>query len=194
MKFFLASSNSHKAKEFDDLYSDSVVEIESISEKIHVEETGTTFNQNALLKAQAYYDKFKRPIMSDDSGLVVDALPNELGIYSARFGGEGYDDEGRARLLLKKMEGVPDSKRSAYFLCVLCFYINPQEIFFFEGRVNGKIALDYIGEEGFGYDPVFIPDLGPEDKTLAQLPNWKLIHSHRAVAVSKSIQFFQSIS
>ena len=125
--------------------------------------------------------------MADDSGLNVEALPDELGIRSARFGGEGLNQEQRNELLLSKMEGVSD--RRASFHCVLCFYTGPEEIYFFEGVLKGSISHSPLGQKGFGYDPLFIPE-GLES-TLAQDNVWKDKHSHRSKACQKAMEFFK---
>ena len=189
-EFILASSNQHKSEELSSLLSPAEIQVRPAGEKLEVTEDGESFSENALKKAEAYYQKEKKPVLADDSGLVVEALPDELGIYSARFGGEGLTDRERAELLLKRMEG--EESRTAYFVCVLCFYLNPEEIFFFEGRLNGQIAYEYIGEGGFGYDPVFLPEGVGERKTVAQVPEWKAQNSHRAQACKLATRFFQS--
>lgn len=192
MKFILASSNTHKAQEFDELFRQSVVEVELAPAKLEVEESGTSFNENAFLKAHAYYKKFNRPVLADDSGLIVEALPDQLGIYSARFGGEGLSNQERALLLLEKMQGIEN--RSAYFHCTLCFILSNDEIYFFEGRLAGEIGKEYRGETGFGYDPVFIPsdvaDQQQKNLTLAELPEWKRLNSHRAQAAKFAMNFW----
>ena len=189
MEFILASSNAHKAQEFSLLFNDSSIDVLAADEKLEVVEDGSTFNENAYLKAQAYFKKFKRPIMSDDSGLVVEALTGELGIHSARFGGKRLLDRERAELLLQRMEGKSD--RRAYFHCSLCFYLSDDEIYFFEGRLAGEISLEYLGDAGFGYDPVFIPEeLKGEGLTLAQAPEWKEKNSHRAQACRFATNFW----
>jgi XTP/dITP diphosphohydrolase len=156
--------------------------------KLEVIEDGISFYENALLKAQAYYQREKSPVLSDDSGLVVEALPDQLGVQTARFGGEGLTDKERYELLLEKLR--PEENRSAYFICVLCFYISPQEIFYFEGRAQGSIALEVSGEGGFGYDPVFLPAKHPAQKSFADDPEFKKAHSHRAEACRQAIKFF----
>lgn len=189
MDLILATGNSHKAEEFAELFDKNILEISAAPEKLEVEENGSTYNENAFLKAKAYYDKFQKPVLADDSGLNVQSLPNELGIMSARFGGDGLDDKGRALLLLEKLKG--EENRSAYFTCVLCFYLNPQEIFFFEGRLQGFIGHEYKGDHGFGYDPVF-HGLGPhEDKTVSEIPKWKYENSHRSKASVSAMKFFK---
>lgn len=188
MELILASSNAHKAEEFAELFDPKLITVKAAPEKIEVVEDGATYFENALLKARAYYDKFKVPVIADDSGLNVAALPNELGLHSARFGGPGLSDRDRAELLLKRMDGISD--RQAYFSCVLCVYFGEKEIFYFEGRMNGSIGYSYRGSTGFGYDPVFIPsDKAEEGLTVAELHEWKQKNSHRAVAVGFAQRF-----
>lgn len=188
MELLLASGNAHKAEEFSELFDPKILVVKAAPEKIDVVEDGSTYFENALLKAKAYYDKFKVPVIADDSGLNVQSLPNELGLHSARFGGPGLTDRERAELLLKKMDGV--SAREAYFSCVLCVYFSEKEIFYFEGRLNGSIGYSYRGSTGFGYDPVFIPaDKAEEGLTVAELHEWKQKNSHRAVASAMLSKF-----
>ena len=186
--FILASGNAHKALEFSELFDPKIIAIKPASKKIEVVEDGTSYFENALLKAKAYFLEFNVPVLADDSGLTVDALSEELGIHSARFGGDGLTDKDRAHLLLKKMDGI--TSREAYFTCVLCIYLNEKEIFYFEGRMSGKIAYSYRGEGGFGYDPVFIPLEGGGELTVSELLEWKNKNSHRAIATSLAQKFF----
>ncbi|MFA6236981.1 MAG: non-canonical purine NTP pyrophosphatase [Bacteriovorax sp.] len=190
MELILASSNLHKAEEFSELFDPKIITIKAAPHKIEVEENGLSYFENALLKAQAYYNKFKVPVIADDSGLNVSALPDELGIASARFGGTGLKDKDRALLLLDKMAGK--NEREASFTCVLCCYLNEKEIFYFEGRLYGTIGYTYRGDGGFGYDPVFIPTEGEGDLTVAELTEWKSKFSHRALAVGFAQKFFSS--
>jgi XTP/dITP diphosphohydrolase len=190
INLLLASSNSHKVEEFSELFNKEVVAVELPSEKLEVEETGKSFHQNALLKAEAYYKRYKQPVISDDSGLCVEALPNELGIYSARFGEKDFNDKDRALHLLDKLKELPKDKKTAYFCCILCCYISPDEIFYFEGRIEGSIGEEYRGEHGFGYDPIFIPAMNSEH-TMAEIPEWKQKNSHRALACQFAERFFQ---
>ncbi len=191
MIFTLASGNAHKAKEFAGLFPSEVLEVTVAPRKIEVVEDGLTFRENALKKAKAYFDELAVPVMSDDSGLVVSALPNELGIHTARFGGEGLSATERNDHLLKRLADLGEPERDAYFICVLCFYLSPQEFFFFEGRLNGKISTVQLGSEGFGYDPIFLPNKAPEGRSLAEIPDWKEQNSHRALACKAAIKFFQ---
>ncbi len=189
MKFFIATTNNHKKQELAKYFEGTKLSLELAPRKLEVVEDGTSYAENAFKKAKAYYDQFKMPVISDDSGLNVNALPNELGLFSARFGGEGLNDRARAELLLQKMYGVSD--RSAYFECVLCFYLNPAEIFFFEGRLRGVITGEYVGETGFGYDPVFRGEGQREGQTLSTDEAYKDLNSHRACASGHAKKFFQ---
>lgn len=188
IELILASGNAHKAEEFSELFDAKIISVKAASKKLEVVEDGLSYFENARLKAQAYYKEFKIPVLADDSGLNVLALPDELGIYSARFGGEGLADKDRAQLLLKKMDGV--TNREAFFTCVLCVFLNEKEIFYFEGRMSGHVGYAYRGTEGFGYDPVFIPLDGGGELTVSELGEWKNKNSHRAMATSLAQKFF----
>jgi len=191
LEFLFASSNAHKMHDFQQAFKDSPLRLKLADVSLDIEESGKSFEENALIKAQAYYQKFKKPCMADDSGLVVEKLPEDLGIYSARFGGADLTYLKRMQLLLEKMQNYTlVSERSAFFVCVLCFYLSPQEIFFFEGRLQGSIAFKPEGEFGFGYDPLFVPKDYAQGLTLAQIPDWKNQYSHRAKASKEALQFF----
>jgi XTP/dITP diphosphohydrolase len=192
LELLLASGNQHKADEFATLLDSSIFSIGAAPEKIEVREDGADYYKNALLKAEGYYKHFKTPLFSDDSGLTINALPGQLGVHSARFGGEGLTDRERAELVLDKLKQEKTSDRKAYFSAVLCFYLNPREIFYFEGRVDGIIAPQLQGDDGFGYDPIFIPTKGNGDFSFAEKPEWKATHSHRAVAAKAANCFFAS--
>lgn len=189
--FFLASGNGHKAEEFNVLFEGTPILLKPSPEKVEVEEDGNTYSENALKKAKGYFEKLGHPVMSDDSGLEVMALPGELGIHTARYGGEGLTASERNELLLKNLSSVDEEHRTAYFVCILCFYISEEEVYFFEGRLKGKIALSQQGKDGFGYDPVFIPEGIDGNKSLAELPEWKENNSHRAIAVQNAAKFFK---
>lgn len=188
-EFLLASGNSHKAEEFGKLFDSSLIQVKSSPEKIEVVEDGESFQENAFKKAEAYFKKYNTPIISDDSGLVVESLPEELGIHSARFGGDGLNDRQRVELLLEKLNGVEN--RKAYFVCVLCFYLAPGEVYFFEGRSHGNISLGIQGENGFGYDPVFIPENHDGKTSFAEDLEWKMANSHRSKACQMAGSFFK---
>ena len=185
MKFVLATHNPGKLKEMGDILARFGVEVVSPKDlgiTVDVEETGTTFAENAMLKAKAICAAAKLPAIADDSGLCVDALNGGPGVYSARYGGEGLDDKGRYMLLLNSMRGQPT--RAAHFACAIaCVFPNGDELTA-EGRCDGTIAFAPIGEGGFGYDPVFfVPEL---KKTFGQLTAEEksaISHRGRALAV-----------
>ena len=147
---------------------------------VDVEETGTTFEENSRLKAEAVMKESGMPAIADDSGLCVDALNGAPGVYSARYGGEGLDDVGRYRLLLENMKG--QMPRTAKFVSVITCCFPNGDVISARGECPGTIAFAPMGEGGFGYDPVFfIPGL---KKTFAQLtPEEKNAISHRGKAL-----------
>ncbi len=189
INLIFASGNEHKKREFTKLLSPNKFSLKSAPYKIPVSENGQTFFENAQKKAEAYYTTFHHPTLSDDSGLVVDALNNELGIQTARFAGPELNDRQRAEKLLEKM--IDKKNKHAYFVCVLCIYLGQNESFFFEGRMHGQISCTYLGNGGFGYDPVFIPSKHEGNQTLAEIPEWKQRYSHRAYACKEAEDFFE---
>ncbi len=155
MKIIAATKNKNKIKEFAEILKGfEIISQEEAGVDIDVEETGTTFEENSLLKAMAIYKATGIPAIADDSGLEVDALNGEPGIYSARYGGEGLDDKGRVQLLLKNMQNVPDEKRTARFVCAIT-YVDADGTITAKGTCEGRITHAPAGENGFGYDPVF---------------------------------------
>ena len=183
MKLVLASRNQKKMKERNDILSGMGVEVclqADVGIDIDVEETGTTFEENSRLKAQAVMEASGLPAIADDSGLCVDALNGAPGVYSARYGGEGLDDAGRYRMLLANMpKGQP---RTAKFVSVITCCFPNGNVLTARGECPGTIAFAPMGEGGFGYDPVFfLPKL---KKTFAQLTaEEKNAISHRGRAL-----------
>ena len=183
-KFVLASHNPGKIKEMSEIlgrFGIQVVSPKELGITVDVEETGTTFAENAMLKAKAICEAAKLPAIADDSGLCVDALNGGPGVYSARYGGEGLDDKGRYMLLLNTMRG--QTTRAAHFTCsIACAFPNGDTLTA-EGECHGTIAFAPMGEGGFGYDPVFfIPEL---KKTFGQLTaEEKSTRSHRGRALA----------
>ena len=182
MKLVLASKNKKKLVEMNAILSQLGIEVCSEAEAgvdIDVEETGTTFEENSLLKARAVMEASGLPAIADDSGLCVDALNGAPGVYSARYGGEGLDDVGRYRLLLENMRGMP---RAAKFVSVITCCFPNGDVLTSRGECPGTIAFAPQGEGGFGYDPVFfIPSM---KKTFAQLTaEEKNAISHRGKAL-----------
>ena len=187
MKVVLASKNKHKLVEISKITEKFGFELVLQSElgvDIDVEETGTTFEENSLLKARAVMEATGLPALADDSGIAVDALNGEPGIYSARYGfDESLDDWGRLELLLKNTEHVPDGQRQAQFVCVISFITPDGKVIQARGEIHGELTREPAGENGFGYDPIFYyPPLG---KTTAELsPEEKNKVSHRANALN----------
>ena len=185
MRFVLATHNPGKLREMGGILKDLGVEVVSpaaLGIPVDVEETGTTFLENALLKAKAICRAANLPAIADDSGLCVDALNGAPGVYSARYGGEGLDDRGRCMLLLKSMRGA--TTRAAHFSCaVACVFPNGDTLTA-EGRCDGSIAYAPLGDGGFGYDPVFLlPGTG---KTFGQrAQEEKSAISHRGKALKE---------
>ena len=183
MKFVLATQNPKKRDEMAAILSDLGVEIvteEDLGIHVEVEETGETFGQNAALKAKTVMEATGMPAIGDDSGLCVDALNGAPGIYSARYGGEGLSDADRCALLLDSLHGKTD--RRAHFETAIVAAFPNGEWIAARGRCDGTIAFAPMGENGFGYDPLFfITDLR---KTFAQLtPQEKAAISHRGNAL-----------
>ena len=190
MNFILASSNGHKAEELNELLAAGMLSISSSPEKYDVVEDGNTFQENAYKKAKAYFDKLGKPTVADDSGLVIPNRTDILGVQSARYAPDLPEYKNKINYLLEDIKDLKDDQRSAYFACYLCFYISPDEVYYFEGRVHGTIGHSPQGEEGFGYDPIFYPD-GTSGKSMAQVMEWKMKNSHRAKACKSAVSFFK---
>ncbi|MCI8715454.1 MAG: RdgB/HAM1 family non-canonical purine NTP pyrophosphatase [Oscillospiraceae bacterium] len=183
MKFVLASQNKHKLTEMQSILSAHGVEVVLQSDMglhVDVEETGETFAENAMLKAQAVMKASGLPAIADDSGVCVDALNGAPGVYSARYGGPELDDAGRYRLLLSNMQGA--KTRAAHFTSAIACVFPNGDTLEAQGICPGTIAFAPQGDGGFGYDPVFfLPELR---KTYAQLtPEEKAAVSHRGKAL-----------
>lgn len=185
MKVILASNNQHKLAEIKKILEPLGYELVSQREagiNIEVEETGTTFEENAALKAEAIYKAAKTPVISDDSGLEVDYLNGAPGVYSHRFAGPDATDEDRCRKLLSELEGVSEEKRTARFVCVICYIDKDGKKSIVRGTCEGTIGTEARGCNGFGYDPVFMY----RGSSFAEIPSEeKNKVSHRADALRK---------
>ena len=184
MKFVLASKNPKKLVELGEILSSQGIEVAGeadVGVDVEVEETGTTFYENACLKARAVMEATGLPAVADDSGLCVDALNGAPGVYSARYGGPGLDDPGRCALLLQNMRGMLD-RRCKFVSVVVCCFPNG-DLVSGQGECAGTLAYAPRGDNGFGYDPIFfVPGL---KKTFAQLtPEEKNAISHRGNALA----------
>ncbi|MCM1544751.1 MAG: XTP/dITP diphosphatase [Ruminococcus sp.] len=160
MKFIIATHNKKKCAEMQRILAPLGIEVLTAEmagiELTDVEETGTTFEENALLKAKSGCEEANMPCIADDSGLCVDALGGEPGVYSARYAGEHGNDEANIIKLLDNMKNVPDEERTARFVSSICVCFPDGRTLSIEGKCEGKIGYEKIGDGGFGYDPVFM--------------------------------------
>lgn len=206
---FFASNNYHKFKEIELFFLKHGLQIFFPPKPLEISENGKSYEVNALLKAKAYHHLLQAPVISDDSGLEVESLPLELGVETANYGdtlekklsnNEKLDKLLQSLLNFKKLE-----ERRAKFISYLCLYKSDLEFYFFKGELKGFISFQKSGVEGFGFDPIFIPEnLMPSnwenyDKeiintfSLAANIEWKLNHSHRAKALKKACQFISRV-
>ncbi|MBN1499441.1 MAG: RdgB/HAM1 family non-canonical purine NTP pyrophosphatase [Spirochaetes bacterium] len=194
MDIIIATANSHKVFEiqkkftsFSDIKFMPMSIIENLPE---IEETGSTFSENALIKAEAIAALTDSYVLSDDSGLEIDALNGEPGIFSARYGNLDTDEQ-RYNLVLSKMKDIPEDRRTARFICSIAFIEPDGTIYTTEGRCEGYIALQPSGSNGFGYDPVFfVPEFSC---TMAEINiEEKNRISHRAKALENFYQYINS--
>ena len=181
MKFVIATHNRHKLQELQRILSP--LGIDAVTADLsEVEETGTTFSENAYLKAKAACEETGLPAVADDSGLEVDALDGRPGVYSARYAGEGATDAQRIEKLLGELAEVPAEKRGARFVSAICCVFPNGDTLRAEGHCPGSISFAPAGEDGFGYDPVFLCG----EKTFAQMTAAeKDSVSHRGKALEK---------
>ena len=190
MRIIAATQNAHKLEEIYAIIKDFDMELVSKKEAgfdVDVEENGTTCEENSFIKANAICKLSGEPAIADDTGLFVDAADGEPGVNSARYSGVHGDDAANRAKLLKRLEGVPFEKRTAYFACVITLVYPDGRKIVARGECHGHIALEEKGERGFGYDSIFIP-LG-SDKTFAELSaEYKNSISHRANALKKLSQ------
>lgn len=182
-RVIIASNNNHKIQEIKGIigeFFDEILSLRDAGIKVEVEENGKTFEENAFIKAKAIFDLTGDAVLADDSGLEVFALNGEPGVYSARYSGEHGDDIKNNQKLLKELEGVND--RRARFVCSMVLLTPEGKRINATGYIEGIIGYEEKGNNGFGYDPLFIiPDMG---KTFAELePNEKNSISHRSRAL-----------
>lgn len=184
---YSATQNQHKLKEINALL-DGVVEVSSIyafNLTEELPETGDTLTDNALQKARYIYNRFNVSCFADDTGLEIEALNGQPGVYSARFAGDAKDPEANMQKVLTMMNGV--SNRKACFKTVIALILDGKE-YLFEGQIDGVILESRAGDEGFGYDPIFLPN--GYAQSFAQMPlSLKNQISHRALAVKKMVDF-----
>lgn len=191
MKLVAATNNEGKVKEIRAIFGALGFEVVSQKEMgidLDVEETGTTFEENALLKARAAAQIAKIPALADDSGLCVDALDGAPGVYSARYAGEGATDAMLVEKLLKNMAEVPEEKRGAQFVSVVAFVTPDGREFTARGSADGMITFTPAGEGGFGYDPVFYSnELGKTYAEMSAEEKNSISHRYRALMGLKDV-------
>lgn len=185
-RILIATKNKGKIADFTMLFSSYNIQVMSLydleDEVEDIEETGKTFEENAALKAETIAEKLGMLVLADDSGLIVDSLGGAPGIYSARYAGDYANDQNNNALLLKNMINIPEADRTARFICVLAVATPGKETLFYTGYCKGSIATEAKGENGFGYDPLFIPRGYTE--TMAELEQAeKNAMSHRSEAL-----------
>ena len=188
MKVVLASKNPHKLVEISRITEQFGVELVLQSElgvDIDVEENGTTFEENSFIKAEAVMKATGLPALADDSGIAVDALNGEPGIYSARYGfDDSLDDWGRLWLLLKNTEHVPDGERQAQFICVITMVTPEGQVIQARGEIHGELLRAPVGENGFGYDPIFFyPPMGLSTAEMSSEEKNQVSHRANALKV-----------
>ncbi len=192
-KIVIATKNKGKIRELKSLFENTSIKIRGLDEFENikeVEETGQTFAENAKLKAEGYAKQSNSWALADDSGLEIEALNNEPGVYSARYAGEDSSDTENLNKVLSKLDKASKKSRKARFVCVMAVSNEQGKTqFIAEGICSGRIVEKPAGYNGFGYDPIFIPD--NFDQTFGQLSeDIKQKISHRAKALEKILQFF----
>lgn len=186
-RMIFATNNQGKMKEVKEILSDLDVEVISLKEAgifIDIIEDGTTFEENAIIKARAIHELKKGLILADDSGLEVDYLNKEPGVYSARYMGEDTSYKIKNQNIIDRLKGVPDEKRTARFVCAIAAVLPDGEVITTSGSIEGQIGYKESGENGFGYDPIFyLPEYSCSTADLSMELKNKL--SHRGIALNK---------
>ena len=187
----LATNNKSKVKEISEMMSGSDITFESLADagiNVEVEETGTTFEENALLKAREICKLSGKPTISDDSGLEIDHLNKEPGIYSARYMGEDTSYHIKNAKLIERLEGVPDEERTARFVCAIAAAFPDGNIRTVREAMEGRIGYEERGENGFGYDPIFyLPEYGCTSAELSMEEKNKISHRGKALRAIKDV-------
>lgn len=190
----IATRNVYKFNEISEYLQDldyNLMSLNDFDSILEIEENGNSFMENAIKKAEEVYGSLKLMTLADDSGIEVDALNSEPGIYSARYAGVNATDEQNNTLLLKNLENIDDEKRTAQYVCVLAL-IDEGDSKTFSAVCKGKIIRELRGTNGFGYDPIFIP-VG-YDKTFGELdPSVKMKISHRALTLMQLRKYLMSL-
>ncbi len=188
----LASNNIKKLEEISKKLSEFGIKVipqnDAVGD-IEVEETGTTFKENAILKAEAIYKIVKKPVLADDSGLEVDYLNGKPGVYSNRFAGPTATDDDRINLIINSLKNAKDDERTARFVCSICYIDKKGEKHIFENYCEGIIAKEKHGDNGFGYDPIFMVG----DISFAEMAKeTKNKISHRGKAIDDFVSYIRN--
>lgn len=190
-KIIFATGNAGKMKEIRNILSDLPVQVLSMKEvgiQTDIVEDGKTFAENAVIKARAIMQLTGEVVLADDSGLEIDYLNKEPGIYSARYMGEDTSYRIKNANLIQRLEGVPDEKRTARFVCAIAAAFPDGTVKTTEGTIEGRIGYEEKGENGFGYDPIFyVPEFGCTTAELSEEQKNKISHRGRALAEMKEI-------
>lgn len=194
-EIIIATKNQGKAQEFKDFFKPYGIQTISLldfhKQPQDIEETGKTFKENAALKAEQMSKDLDKPVLADDSGLIIDALDGKPGIFSARYAGEPKNDQANIDKVLHELQGVPAEMRTARFICVIAIAQPGKQTIFKTGYCEGHIASQETGTYGFGYDPIFIPE--NHVKSMAELtPEEKNLISHRSHAIHQIEQWIKS--
>ena len=192
-KIIFATGNADKMREIREILSDLDAEVVSMKEagiQADIVEDGTTFEENAVIKATAISKLTGEIVLADDSGLEIDYLNKEPGVYSARYMGEHTDYHIKNANLIQRLEGVPDEKRDARFVCVIACAYPDGTVDTATGIIEGKLAKEPKGENGFGYDPIFyLPERGMTTGEME--PEEKNAISHRGIAIRKMVEILK---
>ena len=188
-KIIFATGNKDKMREIREIMADCDVEITSMKEAgidVDIVEDGTTFEENALIKARAIAVHTDAIVLADDSGLEIDALNKEPGVYSARYMGEDTDYHIKNHSLIQRLEGVPDEQRTARFVCAIAMAAPDGTVKTVQGTMEGRIGYEEKGENGFGYDPIFfLPEYGCTSAELSMEEKNKISHRGKALRAIK---------
>lgn len=188
-RIIFATGNKNKLREIREILADLDIEVVSMKEAgidIDIVEDGTTFEENAIIKAKAIHQVTGEAVLADDSGLEVDYLNKEPGVYSARYMGEDTSYHIKNKSLVDRLEGVPDEKRTARFVCVIALVTEDGQVITTRGNYEGIIGYEEKGENGFGYDPIFyVPEYGCYSAELSREKKNEISHRGKALRLMK---------
>lgn len=190
MRIVIASNNKGKIREFKELLGGFGFEVISMSEAgftSEIVEDGDTFERNAQIKARAVFAAVKSPVLADDSGLEIEYLNGAPGVYSARYAGENATDKDRCDKVLREMENAPDGKRGARFVCSICLKFSENEEYHVNGIVSGFIGRKPLGNNGFGYDPIFMLNDTESMATIGEDKKNRISHRAKAFEMLREV-------